>query len=108
MITKLERMRSRPDHHKRGIALGVSAFLTAVIFSVWLSVNFRTNTSQIIVEKPKEDSPITNLKKSLASVYYAIKGLGKENNINFQDEYDRIKNQVETGQLRVVPKNDSY
>lgn len=99
-------MRAKPDHHKRRIALGVSLALTSIIFVVWLSVVSQEGQPQVITSKPKEDTPITTLKKGAASVYGAFReALSSSKSINLQSEYEKMKQQVESGEIKLVPES---
>ena len=109
MDSHLEQLRKRPDHHKRRIAFGISAFITSLIFVVWLSVLLPKNASEIVAkEKPSNEvTPFDSLKTGVAQVYEASKGLFSDTkkSIDLEVEYNRIKGQVESGQIQIVPEN---
>ena len=110
MESYLDRLRNRPDHHKERIAFGLATFFTALVFVVWLSVLFPNGSNDIVAkEKPVEkgETPFTALKNGVAQVYEASKDLfgtssgGKTQSL--EEQYNKIKGQVESGQIKVVP-----
>ena len=111
----LDHIKSRPDHHRRNYALGFSAVITAAIFLVWLSVMLPNSATQIIAEKSSEqpvvegETPVVTLKRGVGQAFDAITGLFKsatDKSVNLQTEYDKMKNQVQSGEIKVVPENN--
>jgi hypothetical protein len=104
----IENLRNKPEHHRKRVTLGVSTLVTAVVFVVWLSVLLPHGSNQVVArnepEAPQVGTPVATLKTGVAQVFTAIKSLfsGTEG-LNFQGEYENIKNQVETGQIRLTP-----
>jgi hypothetical protein len=120
MYQYIEQLRNKPDHHKRRVALLASGAITGLIFFAWLSVILPSNTSQIVadssqsqgVSEADNNTPIETLKRSTAQVFDAIKVLFQKtatsaSNVNLEDNYTKMKTQVETGQIKLVPSPDS-
>lgn len=110
MFELIEKLRTKPEKYRRRVAFGASAFITAILFSVWTSVLYPGNQGQILAqqeENPKGDSPIAVIRKSTAQAFDAFKGIWGESErtiIDFQSEYERMRDQVESGQIKIVPE----
>lgn len=114
----LNHIKSRPEHHRRRYALGISALITAAIAIVWLSIIVPHGTSQIVTQKeattkPQGDTPIVTLQRGVAQAFEAMQGIFKgatDKSLNLQDEYNKMKNQVQSGEIKMVPQNsvDGY
>jgi len=110
----LDHIKSRPSHHRRNYALGFSAVITAAIFLVWLSVIVPKNVSTVIAESEatqriNSETPITTLQRGVSQAFEGMSGLLKgvtEKSVDLQGEYDKMKTQVQTGQIQVVPENN--
>lgn len=111
MDSYIERLRNKPDHHKRRIAMGLATFFTSLIFVVWLSVllpqGSQTNVATNTGKKANADTPFSTLKSGVAQVYQAVKTSfsDTQKSINLEEEYNRMKNQVQTGQIKLTPEN---
>jgi len=110
MYSYIEELRKKPDHHKRRIALGVSTLVTGLIFVAWLSVLLPQGTNKTLVEnsnEPKGETPLSTLKNGVAQVYEAFKGIGNDggDSLNLEEEYNRMKSQVESGEIELVPED---
>lgn len=109
----LNHIKSRPEHHRRRYAIGISALITAAISIVWLSVILPQSSSQIIakneaVAKPVGDTPVVTLKRGVAQAFESIQGIFKgvsDKSVNLQSEYDKMKNQVQSGEIKIVPQD---
>ncbi len=85
----LHQLRSKPDHHKRAIAFGVSCTITGLILVVWLSTFFGDlGSDRVIIAQDDITSdsvvggavvltPIEGLKESVAGVGASLSGLKK-------------------------------
>ncbi len=106
----ISRLKEKPEHHRRHYAFGMAAFFTAFIFVVWASVILPGDMRSVNVAqeatKPKGETPISTLRSGVASVYEATKSLfesGDISNVDLETEYERVKNQVENGELDITP-----
>lgn len=117
MYDYIEKLKSRPESHRRRFAFGVSGTITAIVFIIWASVIFPQTNRAIIAKsnpqmqaKQNEETPIGTLSNGVAQVYQAMKesfGNTKGESINIQNEYERMKNQVEQGEIEIVPNGNS-
>ena len=88
--------------------MGLSLSLTAVIFMIWVSV--QTSGSGVVVakEEPRDrgESPIAVLRSSVAQAYESFRGFLSETEeaINLQVEYEKIRDQVEKGEIKITPE----
>lgn len=115
MYQYIEQLRKKPYHHKRRVALTASTLITGAIFVGWLSVIFPSNTNQIIATSEEvkatvskdnlANTPVETLKRSTAQVFDSIKALVETSasNVNLQENYSSMKEQVETGQIKLAP-----
>jgi cytoskeletal protein RodZ len=113
MENYLNRLRNKPDHHKRRIALGLSVFFTGLIFVVWLSVLLPQNASRVVAQsgtETKGETPIKALSNGVAQAYDAMKNTinTQKKSLDLQAEYEKMKNQVETGQIKIAPDNTDH
>ncbi|OHA89138.1 MAG: hypothetical protein A2653_02925 [Candidatus Zambryskibacteria bacterium RIFCSPHIGHO2_01_FULL_43_25] len=105
VFNTIDRLREKPEHHRRRVAYGISALITIFIFVVWLSVHIPGGSAPVVAQAPTEteessESPFETLSRGVASVYEAIKGMSGDEEIgSFSEEYERIKSQVEGGDL---------
>ncbi len=110
MYKYIEELRSKPDHHKRRIALGISTIVTGLIFVGWLSVLLPQGANNTLAQnqnEPKGETPLTTLKNSVAQVFEAMRGIGDDaNSLNLEEEYNRMKEQVESGEIELVPEGE--
>ncbi len=112
MFDLIEHLRGKPEKYRKRFSLAVAFFATAVIFAVWASVLFPAGQSRIVAraqperEVQKADSPIATIRKSTAQAFSAIKGIlsDSEKSIDFQSEYERIRDQVDSGQIKLGPQ----
>jgi len=80
---------------------------------VWLSVILPRGASEIVARNEvktqiKGDTPVVTLKRGVAQAFEAMQGIFKgatEKSINLQSEYDRMKNQVQSGEIKMIPAN---
>ena len=110
----IEQLRKKSYHHKRRVALGASGAITALIFMAWLSVILPSNTAQIVARSGNAEqssvdeqgnTPIEALKNSTAQAYSAVRDMfvKSASSINLQEDYTKMRSQVETGQIKIVP-----
>jgi hypothetical protein len=108
----IESLKDRPDHHKRRIAFTASATITAIIFILWVTVIFPSNTRTLALQSEKQapvgESPINTLQKGVAQAYEGIKSIWSSGNdsiqsANLEEQYKRIKGQVENGDIKLAP-----
>ena len=108
----IPRLHERPEHHRRRVTFALSAGLTALIFVVWASVILPSGIRSTVAKseaRKEAESPLGTLKTSVASVYEATKGLFSDVNdqgkaLNFEEQYQNIKTQVESGEIKLVPE----
>ena len=67
----LERIRSKPEHVKKSLALVLTIFFFTIIMSVWLSSWDARATSE--ASKQKADGPLASLKSVLSGITDEIK-----------------------------------
>lgn len=72
MRTYIEHLRTKPEHTKNQIALGVSAVITFFIFMFWLSGQSIALTDKKEVAKTKEN-PFQAIGSMSANIYDSIK-----------------------------------
>lgn len=77
MRKTIERLRSKPHHVRKNIALAMSVVITLAIFGVWLSAQpFIVNDDgSIIVDTRQSSSPLSVLNDSVASAFSGIAAL---------------------------------
>jgi hypothetical protein len=106
----IERLKERPEHHRRRYTFALSAFFSAFIFIIWASVILPSDVKHVAIEKtskPEAETPVSVLKSSVASVYDAAKSLFSDTEtkkIDFETEYEKMKSQVESGQVKIIPE----
>jgi len=115
LITHLQ---TKPEHHRRRIALGVSTGITAIIFVLWVSV-MTPRSSQVVAKssvtpaaQSQGETPLATLKTSAAQAFQGIKeilgnGADGVTNVDLNSEYNRIKGQVENGDIKLTPEKPS-
>ena len=96
MYDYIEKLKNRPESHRRRVAFGVSGTITAIVFIIWASVIFpQTNRAIIAKSNPqseasqKEETPIKTLSSGVAQVYNAMKasfGSYEGDSIDLQSE----------------------
>ncbi|MGB3922070.1 MAG: hypothetical protein WBL19_02185 [Minisyncoccia bacterium] len=98
----IQKLRQKPDHHKRNFAFLVSGTVTLIIFGVWSAVNFGGETkladesgSRVTGEVSPLESMRMNLGSSIEAVRSGIGGIkdGVED-INLQLEYEEMRNKA--------------
>lgn len=112
MFDFIEHLRTKPEKYRKRFSLAVAFFATAVIFSVWVSVLFPAGQSRIVAsaqprqESQNADSPVDVIRKSTAQAFSAIKGIlsDSEKLVDFQAEYERVRDQVDSGQIKLGPQ----
>lgn len=108
----IERLKERPVHHRRHYTFALSAFVSVFIFIIWVSVILPGDVKHVAVEKtskPKAETPVAVLKSSVASVYDAAKSLFSDTEvkkIDFETEYEKMKSQVESGEVKIIPDTE--
>ncbi|PJA33649.1 MAG: hypothetical protein CO184_01370 [Candidatus Zambryskibacteria bacterium CG_4_9_14_3_um_filter_40_16] len=109
----LENLRNKPEAHRKKVAFVSSLFVTAVIFSIWVSVLLPRSQSRIIAQRQesvkvaKENSPIDTVRRGAAQAYQSVRGIfSGSQTVNLEDQYQKIKNQVETGQIKLTPEQN--
>jgi len=107
MYQYISELRKKPDHHKRRFALAAAGAITGMIFIAWVSVLLPQNTKRVIAEDSSSGgiTPISSLKNSAAQVVTATRELFSNTtaNLDFESEYNKMKAQVESGEIRFVP-----
>ena len=111
LMRKIDSLREKSESHRKRFAFGISFFVTLLIFVSWVSVIFPNNSGRIMAknndnqEKNNIETPVTIMKESLAQVFSAIKGMGDDTPIDLNQEYEKIKGQVENGDLQIIPES---
>lgn len=83
MFDLLEKIRSRPDSHKKTFSAVASLLVTLVIFGVWITAfSPITRTSEIISQAQSQDGPMKNFNRNLAQSFGVI-----GDQLNFIKEY---------------------
>lgn len=72
----IHRIRQKPPHHKRFIALGTSGVVIAAVFMVWFSTQTFFNTPKIIVQQ-KQTTPVETVAHAIASVWNGVMSVFK-------------------------------
>ncbi len=114
MIAKtIENLREKPEHHRRRVALGVSGFITMVVFTAWISVLMPSTAGTLVRESEvaqeevrvaqNGETPLSVLRNGFANAYVAIKGLW---DVDIVGEYQDIRTQVETGNIQALPQGE--
>lgn len=109
----INHLKTKPEHHRRRIALAASTAITAIVFVLWASVMVPQNT-QIVAQAndtkavSKGESPIATLKTSAAQAFEGMRQVWNTNTssvtkVNLDDEYSNIKSQVENGDIKMTP-----
>lgn len=86
MRTYIDHLRSKPDSHRKKVAAGTSAAITAVIALVWVTSFSYVNdpSANARVARNTENSPLTVIRRNIAGAYEAVTGAKvefvKENN----------------------------
>lgn len=107
----IERLKERPEHHRRRVTFATSAGFTALVFVVWASVILPSGIKSTVAKsetKRDAESPIGTLRTSVASVYEATKDLFNQVDeqsraVDLEARYEEIKMQVESGEIQLVP-----
>jgi hypothetical protein len=78
MFNYLEKIREKSENHRRSFAFGLSMAITAVIFTVWISVKFSVFSNDFVATKNslQEEviTPVASFSKLTASALEGIKG----------------------------------
>ncbi|TAL49567.1 hypothetical protein EPN83_00270 [Patescibacteria group bacterium] len=107
MFETIARWRQKPEGARRRIAFGLSAIVTALIFLVWVSVIFPGSRTQVVTAKPAGETPIATLRSGVAQAYEALRGIFSETkSLDLESEYNRIRSQVESGEIKLVPGSE--
>lgn len=112
----IERLKKYPDHQKRHIAFALSGGITVIVFVLWASVIFPHGTREIVAENNAQkvervETPISTLKNGVAQAFEAVRGLWFDSktsveDLNLETEYEKIKKQVENGDIKFIPKSE--
>jgi|ERR1035437_1298315 Trk-type K+ transport system membrane component len=115
MYKYIENLRKGPDHHKRRFTLVATSAITGAIFLAWLSVLFPQNVSTVVADSQQSQvsdqvTPIGTLEASVGQAFGAIKSLFDNTtktvtDVNLQDQYSKMKDQVQSGQIQLTPQN---
>ncbi len=109
----IEHLKGKPEHHRRKYAFGLSAGLTAFIFMIWVSVIVPSDVklaqqSESFEEKKLEtQTPLKTFQSGMATVYEGVKNIfsgESSRDIDFEKEYERIKSEVEQGNIEALPR----
>jgi len=109
-------LKTKPEHHRRRIALGASTAITAFVFVLWASVTV-PQTTQVVAQAnetktaSKGESPIATLKTSAAQAFEGMRQVWNTNTssvrqVNLDKEYSNIKSQVESGEIKMTPEKN--
>lgn len=98
----IQKLRQKPDHHKRNFAFLVSGTVTLIIFGVWSAVNFGGEAKLADEGSSRttgEVSPLESMRMNLGSSIEAIReGFGGVQEgiegINLQLEYEEMRNEA--------------
>jgi predicted metalloprotease len=111
----VEKLKDKPEHHRRRVTFAVSAGLTSLVFVVWVSVILPQGLDSVSVaqdtpSKKQAQTPFGTLSASMAQVYEAAKSLVNDSsvsveNIDLEAEFEKIKAQVESNEIYVFPEN---
>jgi hypothetical protein len=78
MFTFLRKIRQRPEHERRVIALWIAFWITAVIFGIWV-ISFFAHLNQLSsVTDPallEKVSPLNFSKEAFSSLWNSLKGV---------------------------------
>jgi hypothetical protein len=92
MSTVIDRLREKPEYHRKRIALATSAGITLVLFAIWMAT-LPTRLAQFAPAQPaaiSASSPIDSLRQ------------------NFGDSYQNLRNNISgTAPTMDVPTSDS-
>lgn len=81
MIKTLHKLHQKPEHHKKGIALGVSFFVTILVFGIWVStLPSRFSTVSDVAKETQEQleegiTPLATVKSSFDTAKKSIDDL---------------------------------
>lgn len=113
VFNTIDKLREKPEHHRRRVAMGISGLITLFIFSVWVSVHLpQSGTAQVaaVQEAPSArdtrdntEGPLDTLRAGVASIYEAIRNFGEGDDKSFTDEYEKIKKELEEGEIEFIP-----
>jgi hypothetical protein len=70
MLNTIEKLREKPEAHRRRIAFVVSASIAGIIFVVWLSVvGVRFNSQENIISEKEGPSLVAGVKEGFSEVF---------------------------------------
>ncbi len=74
-MSLIENLRGKSENYKRGVAFGVSLFVTLAIFGVWVTVLFPGTISNrtIVAQRAKPEQPVATFSRNVASALSAVK-----------------------------------
>lgn len=70
-------LRTKPDSHRKKVAAGTSATITAVIALVWMTSFSYLNSpaqNEQLARRNSENSPLNVIRRNIASAYEAVTG----------------------------------
>lgn len=73
LLDYLDKVREKPESHRRRVAFGSAVLITGLILLVWLTTlpaKFDTET----VASQERNSPISTLGKNIAAAYDSVRG----------------------------------
>ena len=94
-------LRTKPDSHRKRIAFGFSAVITSMLALFWVTSFSYFNSPQSNVEiakKNSENSPLSVIRKNVASIYESVTGS--------KIEFVKGQNTTTTATLEYVPESE--
>lgn len=76
MRRTIERLRTKPDHHKKRVAFGVACAVTAMIAGVWFSTQTFFSGPTVIAQT-KTAGPLDAFAQSVASAWSGVANIFK-------------------------------
>ena len=112
----IAKLHKKPEHHRRHITFALSASITAIIFMVWVTVVAPNTIKNATLAQNEQittsaETPIATVKNSVAATFEGIKNIFQKGNdslkeVNFSDEYGKVKTQVKQGDIKLIPKTE--
>lgn len=112
----IHRLKQRPEHHRRHITFAVSSGVTALIFILWVTVVVpQTIKSETLVVVPEKSSPVSSantplgtIRTSAAATWEGLRNIFSNGSdametVNVENEYQKLKSQVQNGDIQLVP-----
>lgn len=75
MFNFIEKLRQQSDAKKRAIALSLSFFIVAIIFSIWLSSHFFSSSNDEVAVSENKNTPIAAFSENIAGAFEGMKNI---------------------------------